>query len=42
MENKRKKEEKKAKENKQAKREVGGESTQVSLFWLVLWVNCKN
>ena len=39
MENKTKK---KAKENKQAKREVGGESTQVSLFWLVLWVNCKN
>ena len=30
------------KENKQAKREVGGESTQVSLFWLVLWVNCQN
>ena len=30
------------KENKQAKREVGGESTQVSLFWLVLWVNYKN
>ena len=30
------------KENKLAKREVGGESTQVSLFWLVLWVNYKN
>ena len=39
MENKRKKN---PKENKQAKREVGGESTQVSLFWLVLWVNYKN
>ena len=39
MANKRKK---KPKENKQAKREVGGESTQVSLFWLVLWINYKN
>ena len=37
-----KREKKKPKENKQAKREVGGESTQVSLFWLVHWVNYKN
>ena len=37
-----KREKKKPKENKQAKREVGGESTQVSLYWLILWINYKN
>ena len=38
-----KKEKKKElKENKQTKGEARGESTQVSLFWFVLWVNHKN